>query len=185
MMNAAAAQLISTPTPLTTLPAVPMTVADCNPGQHWGKSPSHGGLLRCLTNNPPAPPTCPPGYWQTAAPSWDGEAWSGLGCAPATPARPSCFFQTGAGGTNGYFVDIYGDDPGNLLYVVYWNSPLSATPAASGVLPFSSAIGMNQLDAEAWVDAQLAGSGYSRGALQIAYSGNGNVRNTMFYQACH
>jgi hypothetical protein len=46
---------------LVKLPAVPFTVADCHPGDHWGSSPSHGGLLRCLTNNPPPAPTCPAG----------------------------------------------------------------------------------------------------------------------------
>jgi hypothetical protein len=64
------------------LPEPPMTVADCHPGDHWGPSPSHNGLLRCLPNNPPPAPICPPGQMQTTAPVWDGEAWSKPVCAP-------------------------------------------------------------------------------------------------------
>ncbi|KAF3458130.1 hypothetical protein GO278_005090 [Ralstonia solanacearum] len=81
LWSSAHAQLIK-------LPAVPFTVADCNPGQHWGTSPSHGGLARCLTNNPPAAPTCPGGTVQTAAPVWNGESWSQPVCAAVPPPAP-------------------------------------------------------------------------------------------------
>ncbi|ANJ76615.1 hypothetical protein K6V72_27420 [Ralstonia insidiosa] len=73
---------------LVKLPAVPFTVADCHPGDHWGSSPSHGGLLRCLTNNPPPAPTCPAGSTQTSAPVWNGEAWSQPVCAVIPPPAP-------------------------------------------------------------------------------------------------
>lgn len=81
LWSSAHAQLIK-------LPAVPFTVADCNPGQHWGTSPSHGGLARCLTNNPPPAPTCPGGTVQTAAPVWNGESWSQPVCAAVPPPAP-------------------------------------------------------------------------------------------------
>lgn len=72
------------------LPEPPMTVADCHPGDHWGPSPSHGGLLRCLPNNPPPAPTCPPGQRQKQAPVWNGEAWTDLVCSPqaSDPSQP-------------------------------------------------------------------------------------------------
>lgn len=73
---------------LVKLPAVPFTVADCHPGDHWGSSPSHGGLLRCLTNNPPPAPACPAGTTQTSAPVWNGEAWSQPVCAVIPPPAP-------------------------------------------------------------------------------------------------
>lgn len=82
-------QPISTPTPITTLPPVPLTVADCHPGDHWGPSPSHGGLLRCLPDNPPPAPKCLAGYTQTAAPVWDGEAWSAPRCTLNLQPLPS------------------------------------------------------------------------------------------------
>jgi hypothetical protein len=69
-------------------PESPMTVADCHAGDHWGPSPSHGGLLRCLPNNPPPAPTCPAGQTQTTAPVWNGEAWSAPGCTIANPPPP-------------------------------------------------------------------------------------------------
>lgn len=78
MFGEAQAQLVK-------LPAVPFTVADCHSGDHWGSSPSHGGLLRCLTNNPPPAPTCPAGTIQTSAPVWNGENWSSPVCTPSPP----------------------------------------------------------------------------------------------------
>lgn len=78
-------QFINAGPGLTKLPDIPMTVADCRPGDHWGPSPSHNGLLRCLPNTPPLAPTCPAGQRQTTPPVWNGEAWSSPGCAPWAP----------------------------------------------------------------------------------------------------
>ncbi|CAJ0806988.1 hypothetical protein LMG18095_04533 [Ralstonia thomasii] len=107
LWESAQAQLIQ-------LPSVPFTVADCHAGDHWGPSPSHGGLLRCLPNNPPPAPTCPSGQVQTVAPIWNGESWSAPSCAlpannPPPPPPPAPTVTTITYGCPGWTIYSYSD----------------------------------------------------------------------------
>lgn len=186
LWSSAHAQLIK-------LPAVPFTVADCNPGQHWGTSPSHGGLARCLTNNPPAAPTCPGGTVQTSAPVWNGESWSQPVCAatpppapPSPPPGPTCLYSppnymiivgdygncTADGGCDGTALQVkWGGNGFQNAYFDFWSG-------------LHTTFDMPQI--EQLVQNSLANSGgFSRGALIMSGGGNGNSSPSYWYQVCH
>ncbi|SDC19882.1 hypothetical protein SAMN05216345_101893 [Cupriavidus sp. YR651] len=67
---------------LITLPAPPMTVADCGPTQHWDRRPTTG-IAYCAENIPPPPPPAPPAdQWSYAYRLWAflGNTMNGVTC---------------------------------------------------------------------------------------------------------
>lgn len=97
---------------LITLPAVPVTVADCRPGDHWGRV---NGIARCVPDAPPpAPDNCGNHGLYTTDQGGGATFVPGVGtCYNPRPAPPACYYS------------------GNqYISIVGWASDFSSEPAS-------------------------------------------------------
>ena len=90
---------------LITLPPVPVTVADCRPGDEWKHAPN--GIMRCFPKQPPAPPpdNCSNHGLYSTNQGGGSTFVPGVGtCYNAAPTGPVCKYANG----NPYYMVVVG-----------------------------------------------------------------------------
>ncbi|MCY0853656.1 hypothetical protein [Cupriavidus sp. D39] len=175
---------------LITLPAVPVTVADCRPGDHWGRV---NGIARCVPDQPPAPvDTCNNHGLYTTNQGGGSTFVPGVGtCYNAAPTGPVCKYANG----NPYYMVVVG--PGNCNGAdsgcsgtgigVAWGTSGFGVFNNTDYLPGGA---LNNLDPDnlqrtrAWIDATLSSWGYYKGAYRGGNIGNGNYDSSEWYEVC-
>lgn len=168
---------------LITLPAVPVTVADCRPGDHWGRV---NGIARCVPDQPPAPVDTCNNHGLYATNQGGGSTFvPGVGtCYKAyVPPVTQCKYSTTEPVTMLMVgpMDCNGADDGCSAtgFTAYWGSTTVAGDKRNDIdLTF------NYNEVIAWVDSTINRLGYSRGAVRRNTQGNGNYSNLYVFELC-